>query len=302
MVIFLRPPPIARNRPSGESAIEGFPVVWTTPSFLCVNVSQNVTVLAVGYAMDSPYFGRAMHEERLVSGTGHCESADPVDASNLLISLLDRTKRWLWNQSRPLLCDGDTLTGISTSKRPSLLSQTRTDPCRVAVAIRSPCGEYFAAITRPPSRWSSVCTCSRVAMSQTTAVWFDDTETSRVESGEKSTPRIPPESLCARTCSCVFASHTSVSPEDVPAAIHLPSFETARHRTSLASIVAICLPSFTRHTPTLRQSQPARYSPSAEKVPTRVGASTSISMGRDRSCPMSNGQHQHSFVSPVPTC
>ena len=53
---------------------------------------------------------------------------------------------------------------MSTRKRPSSLSQTRTDPSRVVVANRSPCGENFAAITW--LSWRSARTCFRVARSQ----------------------------------------------------------------------------------------------------------------------------------------
>ena len=155
------------------------------PSWVCVAVSQNVTVRCVEYAMNFPCFGRAMHENPLLSGTGHSEATDPVDASSCLILLPDRAKRLLPNQRRPLLNHGVTVTLMSTSnlKRPSLLSQTRTE-LPVAVAIRPPCGEYLAALIWSP--WRNVCTRLRVAMSQMDVLLFD-AETSRVESGEKST-------------------------------------------------------------------------------------------------------------------
>ena len=155
------------------------------PSWACVAEPQNVTVRCVEYATNSPCFGRVMHEKRLLSGTGHSETVDPDDVSICLILLSDTAKRWSLNQRRPVLYHGVTATGMSTSKRPSLLSQTRTE-WRVAVAIRSPCGEYLAALTK--SAWSSVRTRWRVAMSQMEAVLLCDAETSRVELGEKSTP------------------------------------------------------------------------------------------------------------------
>ena len=113
---------------------------------MCVDVSQNVTISFVEYAMNSPCCGRAMDEELLVSGTSHFETVDPVDDSNCLIVLSDTTKRWLLDQRRPVLYHGISVTRMSANKRPSLLSQTRTQA--VAGAIRSPCGEYFAAITQ----------------------------------------------------------------------------------------------------------------------------------------------------------
>lgn len=91
-------------------------------NWVCVDVSQNMTVWFVEYAMNSPCHGRAMHELVLVSGTGHSETTDPVDASIRLISLSDKTRRWLLSQTRPVLYHGVTLTLMSTSKRPSLLS------------------------------------------------------------------------------------------------------------------------------------------------------------------------------------
>ena len=157
------------------------------PSWVCVVVSQNVTVRGVEYAMNSPCFGRAMHERWRLSGTGHSETVDPVDDSIFLILLSDATKRWLLNQRRPVLYNGFTFALTIKSKRPSLLSQSRTE-CELAVAIRSPCGEYLAALTPLPYPWSSVCSRFRDAMSQIVAVPLYDAETSRVESGEKSTP------------------------------------------------------------------------------------------------------------------
>ena len=109
------------------------------PSRVCVPVSQNVTVRCVEYAMNFPCFGRAMHEEPMLSETGHSETLDAVDAPNYLILLSDTTKRWLLNQRRPVLNHGFTVAGMCTSKEPSLLSQTRTK-LGVVVAIRSPCG------------------------------------------------------------------------------------------------------------------------------------------------------------------
>ena len=188
MMIFPLSPPIARNRPFGETAIERMSsVCCMRPTRVCSDVSQNVTVSSVEHAMNSPCFGRAMHEEFLASSTGHSETADPVGASISLILLADMTKRWSSSQRRPVLNHGITFTGMSTSKRPSVLSQTRTD-LSVAVASRSPCGEYFAALTQPS--WSSVSTFLRAAKSQTVAVPLFEAVTSRVESSEKSTPRM----------------------------------------------------------------------------------------------------------------
>ena len=77
-------------------------------------------------------------------------------------------------------------------------------------------------------------------------------------------------SLCAKTCAYVFASHRMTLAPTVPAAIHLPSFETARQRTAPAAIFAICCPSSTCHTPTLPLPLLTRYSPSDEKASTFV--------------------------------
>jgi len=73
------------------------------PSWVCVAMSQNVTVRSAEYAMNSLCFGRVMHEYILVSGTGHSETANHVDASNCLILSFDATRRWLSNQMRPVL-------------------------------------------------------------------------------------------------------------------------------------------------------------------------------------------------------
>ena len=54
--------------------------------------------------MNSPHVGRAIQEKRSVSGTGHSKTVFLVDVSNLLIFLLDRTRRLLFrNQTRPAL-------------------------------------------------------------------------------------------------------------------------------------------------------------------------------------------------------
>ena len=111
-------------------------------------VSQNLMVRCVEYAMNFPCFGRAMHEKMLPSGTGHSRPADRVDASNPLILLSDMTKRRPWNQRGTVSLYGVTVTMISTRKRPLMLSQTQTE-LRVAIAIRSPCGEYLAALREP---------------------------------------------------------------------------------------------------------------------------------------------------------
>ena len=141
------------------------------PSWACVDVSQNVMVCFAECTMNFPCLGRAMRGSTNVKnglGTGHSETADPVDASNCLIVLSDTTRSWSLSQRRPVLNHGVTV--MCPSKRPLLLSQTRTES-GVAVAIRSPCGEYLAAVTQPP--WRSVCTRLRVAMSQTEAVLSD---------------------------------------------------------------------------------------------------------------------------------
>ena len=64
------------------------------PSCVCVAMFQNVTVQFVEYAMNSPCFGWAMHENLLLSGADHSEIADPVDASICLLLLSDTTNRW----------------------------------------------------------------------------------------------------------------------------------------------------------------------------------------------------------------
>ena len=246
------------------------------PSWACVDVSQNVTVSFVEYAMNFPCCGRAMHER----GTGHSETVEPVDASTCLIVLPDTTKRWLFNQRRPVLRNGVTFTGMCTSKWPLLLSQTRTESL-VAVAIRSPCGEYFATVVP----CLSVSTFLRVRTSQMEGPmrWSFFPTTSRVESGEKSTARMSLASLCVKTFSNVSASHTDTSPSSVPAAIHLPSFDTARERTPRAAIVAICLPSSTRHTPS-PSPPPTIYSPFAENATAHMLWPLSILMSVEPSC------------------
>lgn len=93
--------------------------------------------------------------------------------------------------------------------------------------------------------------------------------TSRVESGEKSTAVTMVggnSSQCSKTCSYVSASQTITLPNPVPAAIHLPSVETARHRTSPAFHAAIRLPSCTRHTQTPSESPATRWLPFAVNV------------------------------------
>ena len=94
------------------------------PSCVCVNVSQNVIVEFVAYAMNSLCCGRAMHEDSLLSETGHSETDDPVDASMCLILLSDTTKRCAFDQRRLVLYHGVTVNvaGMFTSRRPSLLS------------------------------------------------------------------------------------------------------------------------------------------------------------------------------------
>ena len=138
-----------------------------TPSWASVEVSQKVTVRFAEYAMNFPCCGRAMLEVALVSGTDHSETVEPVEASHSLIVLPDTRKRWSFSQRRPVLHDGVTFTGMCTSRWPSSLSQTRTEK-GVAVAIRSPWGEYFATVVP----CSSVSTFLRVRTSQTEGpVW-----------------------------------------------------------------------------------------------------------------------------------
>ena len=249
-VIFPLNPAIARNRSSGETAIERMPSgCWMRPSRVCVAVSRSVTAYCAEYAMNPPCLGRAMHEPKVLR-TPHSETADPVDALICLILLSDMTRRVSLNQRRPVLGHQVTLSGICTSRWPLLLSQTRMES-GVAVAIRSPSAEYLAAATTTESPCWSVCARSRAAMSQMEAIRSYDAATSRVESGEKSTPvMLERRSHCEKSCLYVFASHTIASPQRVPAAIHLPSLDTARHSTSFASNLAICLPSSTRHTRT----------------------------------------------------
>ena len=124
-------------------------------------------------------------------------------------------------------------------------------------------------------------------MSKMEANPLDDAGTSRVESGEKSTPLMSATlSQGEKTPLYVLAFHTNTSPIHVPAAIHLPSLDTARHRTRSASSVAICLPSSTRHTRTPPSPPLKRYSPFAENVAAYTPLSTLISIaGR-------NSQHQ----------
>ena len=120
-------------------------------------------------------------------------------------------------------------------------------------------------------------------MSQTVAVLFMDAETSRVESDEKSTPLISRESsLCEKACLCVFASHTNNSPKNVPAAIHLLSLDTARHTTAVASILATCVPSSSRHTRTPPSPPLKTYLPFAENVAANTRLPTPISIGGPR--------------------
>ena len=63
------------------------------PTWVCLDVSQNVTVSSVEYARNSPC-GRAMHEVLLVSETsGYSETVEPADTSNCFIVLSDTTKK-----------------------------------------------------------------------------------------------------------------------------------------------------------------------------------------------------------------
>ena len=156
----------------------------------------------------------------------------------------------------------------------------------MAVAIRSPFGENFAALTA--FSWGSGPTSRlRVATSQTAALQpLRDVKRSRVESGEKSTPLISPSSSSAKTISDLSGSHTITSPRNVPAAIHLPSFEAETHRTYDASILAISSPSSTRHTRTPFSPLLTRYPPPAANVAADSLSPPSMSMSVERSCPM----------------
>ena len=155
-----------------------------------------------------------MHEWKSL-GTGHSETVKPVDGFTSLIALSDTRKMWLLTHWRPWLCQGVTVTGMSTSKWPLSRPHTRTDPLKVAVAIRSPSCEYLAAITN--CWWWSVCIFSPLATSQIVAVQFEDPETSSVESGEKSISALMSKStLSFQTLSCVSASHTNTMPHNVP--------------------------------------------------------------------------------------
>ena len=235
-------------------------------SWLCVDASQKVVVRFAENAMYCWCFGRAMFEWSSVPGTSHSETFEPVDASNSMIFWSDATRRWSLDQRRLVLNSGVTVTLISTSKRPSLLSQTRTGPPAhlSTVAMRSPRGEYFAAFTQ--FLWRRVCTCLAVARSQTMAVLLSVPATSRVESGEKSTQRTKSLSPCLMTSSYVSAFHKSISLL-VPAAIHLPFADAASERTMCCvSILATCVLSLTRHTPTPFSSPVTRYSPFAVNV------------------------------------
>lgn len=83
----------AKDRSSVENAT-GARLVrrWMQRSWLYVEVSQNVMVSQVEYAMNFPCCGRAMHETELTPGTDHSETVDPIDASICSILLVDVTK------------------------------------------------------------------------------------------------------------------------------------------------------------------------------------------------------------------
>ena len=106
--------------------------------------------------------------------------------------------------------------------------------------------------------------------------------TSRVESGEKSTARMGGPSLSSKTCLYVRVSQMNAC-LNVPAAIHLPSVETARHSTSLTPSVSICLPSCTRHTCTPSGPPATRQSPFAVNAIASVLQPPSTVMGGGRS-------------------
>jgi hypothetical protein len=69
------------------------------------------------------------------------------------------------------------------------------------------------------------------------------------------------------------------------AAIHPPSWDTARHRTCFAPNVVSCLPSSTRHTRAEPTSPLTRYLPFTEKVTARMALPPLILMSEEPSCP-----------------
>ena len=76
-------PPIAREMSSGDSVIEHMPSGCSMRhSCEWVEVSQNVTVWLVEYAINLPCFSSAMQEWWLLLGTGHSETVELVDGSN----------------------------------------------------------------------------------------------------------------------------------------------------------------------------------------------------------------------------
>ena len=122
--------------------------------------------------MNSPCFGRAMHEKWSALGTSHSETVDPVDASNSLILLTDTTRWWLLDQRRPALRSEVTFTGIywDVHEQAAIVavpdSNEITSGCRNSVTMR----RVFRCIP-----WSNVC-----ATSKTVAVQLCDAMTSRV--------------------------------------------------------------------------------------------------------------------------
>ena len=86
MVIFPCEPPIASSRSPGENVIDRMSCVWRMkPSWVCVDVSQKVTVSFEECARNSPWCERAKHESQMLLGAVHSEAGDPEDASNSLI-------------------------------------------------------------------------------------------------------------------------------------------------------------------------------------------------------------------------
>lgn len=113
-----------KKQSSGENAMERISSGrWMIPSWERVDVCQKLIVRPAEYAINPLRFSRAMHELSLLVGTGHSEITDPEDASNSLMLFLQATNKWSPNQTRPVLYSGFTCTEMSTSKRPSLLSQ-----------------------------------------------------------------------------------------------------------------------------------------------------------------------------------
>ena len=110
-------------------------------SWVCVDVSQIVTVRPIEYAINSLWFDVAMCE---LWSAGHSAEILPVGALICLnVGLApqhEMTMRWSLPHQRTLVAFTSPMARI---KRPLLLSQIRTDPSS-SPAIRSPCSEYLA--------------------------------------------------------------------------------------------------------------------------------------------------------------